>query len=136
MSTPAESAATEAVVARFFDAIEHGDTATIADLYADDVIVWHNTDDVAQDKAASLALLGHLTSGGARMRYTLEHQTVVGEHVSRRHRVTFDAGEHGSVTMPASLHLVVRDGKIHEIHEYLDSAQTTGVVELLRRLRR
>ncbi len=134
MSSTAESV--ESVVSRFFDAIERGDTATIAELYADDVIVWHNTDDVAQDKAASLALLGHLTSGGATMRYTLEHQTIVGEHVSRRHRVTFDAGEHGSVTMPASLHLVVRDGKVCEIHEYLDSAQTAGVVELLRRMRR
>jgi len=126
----------ESVVSRFFDAIERGDMATIAELYADDVVVWHNTDDAAQDKAASLALLGHLTSGGATMRYTLEHQTIVGEHVSRRHRVTFDAGDHGSVTMPASLHLVVRDGKVHEIHEYLDSAQTAGVVELLRRMRR
>ncbi len=132
MSTTAE---TEAVVARFFDAIERGDVATIAELYADDVIVWHNTDDVAQDKAASLSLLGHLTSGGATMHYTLEHQTVVGEHVSRRHRVTFDAGDHGSITMPASLHLVVRDGRIHEIHEYLDSAQTAGVGALIRKLR-
>lgn len=129
------TAETEALVARFFDAIERGDIATIDELYADDVIVWHNTDDVAQDKAASLALLGHLTHGGARMRYLLEHQTIVGEHVSRRHRVTFDAGEHGSITMPASLHLVVRDGQIHEIHEYLDSAQTAGVVGLLRALR-
>lgn len=126
---------TSAVIDRFFEAIERGDVETIRELYADDVIVWHNTDDVAQDKAASLALLGHLTSGGARMRYTLEHQTIVGEHVARRHRVTFDAGEHGSVTMPASLHLVVRDGQIHEIHEYLDSAQTAGVVGLLRKLR-
>lgn len=43
-------------------ALATGDTTELADLYADDVVVWHNNDRLEMTKAASLASIGGLSS--------------------------------------------------------------------------
>jgi ketosteroid isomerase-like protein len=46
---------------RLFAAIEAGDTATVAELYAPDVKVWHNYDQIEQERDANLAVLGWMS---------------------------------------------------------------------------
>ena len=50
--------AVEGVVERFFAAIEAGDRATLDELYANDVEVWHSATGRTVDKATGLAILG------------------------------------------------------------------------------
>jgi ketosteroid isomerase-like protein len=54
---PDQPADVEAVAARFFAAIEAGDTDAIQAIYAADAVVWHNTDEVEQAVAQNLVVL-------------------------------------------------------------------------------
>ncbi len=46
--------------ASFFDAIERGDIDAVAACYAEDVVIWHNTDAVETSKAQNLKTLAGL----------------------------------------------------------------------------
>jgi len=53
------SAEVAALARRFFDAIEAGDFAVVADCYADDAVIWHNTDRLDSSKAENLEVLAN-----------------------------------------------------------------------------
>ena len=70
MTGVADSTVGHGVVAdRFFAAIERGDVDAVADLYPDDVTVWHNYDGLDQTKAESLRTLGWIASHFGPLRY-------------------------------------------------------------------
>ena len=93
------------VADRFFAAIERGDVDAVADLYSDDVTVWHNYDGLDQTKAESLRTRGWIASHFGQLRYVDE------------------LTHHGRVTrIPASLRAYCRSGRIVRIEEYVDPA--------------
>lgn len=103
----------------FLEALRTGDLAAVADLYADDITVWHDFDGVDQDKAAHLALLIGLY--GSFDTFTLEvrasHPTAAGS-VTLYDFVATKDGAHFRV--PAAAVVSARDGKITRIEEYID----------------
>jgi len=105
-----------------FGAIEAGDIDAVAGMWADDVEVWHNTDDVVQTKDQNLAVLQWMVDNTASIEYrdTVRSGTVDG--FVQRHvlHLTFDDGR--VADLPAAIFVGIRNGKVARIDEYLDSA--------------
>ncbi len=115
---------------RFFGAIEAGDAATVADCYADDAVIWHNTDRAEQGKADNLAVLrgfiGRTTArsyGNARLLATEEG--FVQQHVLECTRV-----DGRRLELPACVICTVEAGKIVRLDEYFDEAPLKGWFDL------
>ena len=120
----------EAVAARFFAAIEAGDTDGIQAIYAPDAVVWHNTDEVEQAVAQNLVVL----------RWVIDN--VKGWHYEDVRRTSFEGGfvqQHvgkgvapngAAIAMPACIVGRVEGGRVARIDEYIDSA---GVAALTAR---
>ena len=66
-----------ALAARFFDAIESGDVEAVGACYADDVVIWHNTDGAEENKAANLKVLSGLIRGYPTRRYEQRRLTAL-----------------------------------------------------------
>lgn len=120
--TPKEATEMRELVARFFDAVGRGDIETVADLYDDDLIVWHNFDNVEKTKAENLASLASIPSRITDRSYEDRRVNVfdggfVQQHVLHGTRV----GDGQRLTMPAAIICQVKAGKITRLDEYLDS---------------
>lgn len=104
-------------------ALESGDAAAVADLYADDISVFRNFDARTLPKAKVLKVIDFLTRSVVGLRYedvriTPTERGFVQQHVFRG---TSASGE--PVAAHVCLLAEVRDGRITRIDEYLDSAQ-------------
>jgi uncharacterized protein len=114
-------ASPDQVLDALFDAITSGDIDAVAEVFAEDVAVWHNVTDRAVDRDASLAILRHFVKTVDERRYErLERHHWPGGAM-QRHIV------HGRVggepfRAPVCISFELRDGRITRIHEYVDSA--------------
>jgi ketosteroid isomerase-like protein len=110
------------VAAALSTAFETGDLEAIADLYADDVVVWHNFDQLGRTREQAL-------SSAAWVAAEIEDFTVgdrwaaavEGGYVQQcvfRGRMR-SSGE--VLEMPSMLRVHVRDGQVTRIEEYADS---------------
>lgn len=113
-----------------FAAIEAGDLDAVAALYADDVIVWHNTDGIEQDRATNLRTLGWVTRHLGDRRYEQIRRHPISGGFVQQHvlRATNRAGRR--VSAPVCMVINVVDDHITRIEEYVDSAH---VAELAAR---
>lgn len=114
---------------RLFAAVEAGDIEAVRALYADDAVVWHNTDGVAQTGDENLRTLAWVVEHLSDRRYeeiTCQPTPTgfVQQHVLR---ATGPAGR--PVEVPACLVAAVVDGKITRIDEYLDSAHLASLFD-------
>ena len=107
---------------RVFAAIEAGDTEAVAACYADDAVVWHNTDQVEQNKADNLRVLSWLVDHTAVRSYRDIRRTVIDHGFVQQHslHVGFDDGR--TADLPACLVVAVADGLVVRIDEYIDGA--------------
>ncbi len=107
---------------RIFAAIEAGDTEAAAACYADDAVVWHNTDGVEQTKPDNLRVLSWLVGHTATRSYRDIRRTVIDHGFVQQHvlHVGFDGGR--TADLPACVVVSVADGLIVRIDEYLDGA--------------
>jgi ketosteroid isomerase-like protein len=107
---------------RLFAAIETGDVDTVAALYADDAVIWHNFDNIDQAREINLVVLAWMTRNVDHLRY---------EDIKRHHfdggfvqqhvlRGTTKAG--AELDVPSCLVVHVDGGRITRIDEYLDTA--------------
>jgi ketosteroid isomerase-like protein len=124
---PDPPAEVEAVAARFFAAIEAGDTVAIQAIYAPAAVVWHNTDEVEQGVEQNLVVL----------RWVIDN--VKGWHYEDVRRTAFEGGfvqQHVGkgiapsgvpFAMPACIVGRVDGGRVTRIDEYLDSAAVTAL---------
>lgn len=126
MSDP--QAATD-VADRLFRAIEAGDIDAVGSLYAPDVEVWHNTDQVAQDRDANLATLGWVVQNLPGVRYTKIRRQVTADGFVQQHVFVATTRAGREVAVPACILATVRDGLIARIDEYLDSAGVATLSE-------
>ena len=105
-----------------FDAIERGDVELLADLWADDIEVWHSNDGIVQDKAQNLAVLGWMCENTASIEYRDAVRDLTSTGLVQRHvlHLTFDDGR--VADLPIAIFAAVRDGQVTRIDEYMDSA--------------
>ena len=122
----------EAVVSRFFAAIEAADTDALRGLYHPSARVWHNNDDAEQDVAANLRVLRWVTRNVRGLRYDEIRRTLTADGRVLQQHVLRGVGPSGAeVAVPAAIIFSVDSaGLVTRIEEYLDSAATaplTGV---------
>lgn len=114
----------EEIAAALFAAIEAKDPEAVAALYADDVEVWHNFDDVSQSKAENLKVLTGLCSSVAQIRYEVQERLLLDDgRVLQRHRLRTRVDSGAEIVIPACIFITVRDGRIVRLEEYLDTGQ-------------
>ena len=111
-----------ALADRLLEAIEAGDIDAVASCYADDAVIWHNTDQVEQHKADNLQVLSWLVEHTAVRSYRDSRRTVIDHGFVQQHtlHIGFDDGR--TADLPACLVVAVADGLIVRLDEYIDGA--------------
>ena len=119
----------EAVVGRFFAAIEAADVETLQGLYHPAARVWHNNDDLEQDVAANLRVLRWVTRNVRELRYDEIRRTLTADGRVLQQHVLRGVGPSGAeVAIPAAIIFTVdADGLVTRIEEYLDSGATAAL---------
>lgn len=116
------------LAARFFDAIERGDAEAVADCYADDVVIWHNTDGLAQGKAENLTVLRGLIRAYPRRLYDERRLTTFPGGFVQQHVLKATRADGAERTLAACLVCKVEAGRIVRLDEYFDSAQVAALI--------
>jgi len=114
---------TAAFVARFFDAIEAGDIEAVAACYADDVVVWHNTDGLSSTKAENLKVLAGFVKHTPFRRYEDRRVAVFPGGFVQQHVLKSAKADGTPVALHAAIVCAVKDGAITRLDEYFDSAE-------------
>lgn len=112
-----------ALAKRFFDSIEARDIEGVAACYADDVVIWHNTDGKVEDKSRNLKVLGRFTAHIKGIRYDERRLSVFPGGFVHQHVLRGQRPDGVAVELPAAIICAVRDGRITRLDEYFDSAQ-------------
>jgi ketosteroid isomerase-like protein len=112
----------EALADRLMAAIEHGDVATLTEIYAPDARIWHNFDGLDQSVPDNLQVLQYLHRTVRDLRYTEIRRIIVDDGWVQQHVLCGDAPG-GPLAMPAMLRIHITDGWITRIEEYLDPQQ-------------
>ena len=107
---------------RFFAAIEMGDIAGVAAIYADDAVVWHNNDQREQTVVENLAVLSWLVDHVADRSYDNVRRVVLGDGFVQQHVLRGTAAG-GELELPAMMRVWVSNHRITRLDEYLDTAQ-------------
>jgi ketosteroid isomerase-like protein len=107
---------------RLVVAIEAGDVEGVAAIYADDAVIWHNTDQVEQSKPENLAVLGWLVKHTASRSYREIRRSVIDGGFVQQHVLHVEFADGRSADLPACLVVQVADGRIARLDEYLDGA--------------
>jgi ketosteroid isomerase-like protein len=108
------------VADQIFDAIEAGDATTVAALYADDVIVWHNNDGVEQTKEQNLRVLRWMVRNTVSREYRAVRRFAIDGGFVQQHDLHLEFDDGRSADLPACVVVAVADGVITRIDEYLD----------------
>jgi len=111
----------EELADRLVAAIEAGDVESVAGIYADDVVIWHNTDQVEQSKADNLAVLGWLVRNTASRSYRDIRRSVTDEGFVQQHVLHVEFSDGRAADLPACLVVQVVDERITRLDEYLDN---------------
>lgn len=119
--SPAEVAVVDDVARRLFAAIERGDKAGVAQLWADDVAVWHTGDPKDNDRTRALKVIDWFINATRERRYeVMDRQFFDGGFVQQH---VLHAGSRDGTLIALRVCIVIRvgtDGLIHRIDEYFD----------------
>ncbi|MET0910000.1 MAG: nuclear transport factor 2 family protein [Ilumatobacteraceae bacterium] len=112
----------EELADRLVAAIESGDVASVASIYADDAVIWHNTDQVEQSKVDNLAVLGWLVKHTASRHYREIRRSITDTGFVQQHVLHIEFADGRSADLPACLVVQVSGDRITRLDEYLDNA--------------
>lgn len=118
------------VARRLMAAIEAGDVATVAELYADDMLGWRNIDRRELGKASMLRIIEFLAKQVRDLHYSGIRVQPTPTGYVQQHVLHATAADGTRVEAPACLVVSVEGGKIRRLDEYLDAA---AVAALLKR---
>lgn len=110
----------------FFAAIEAGDIAAVEAIYAPEATIWHNNDGVAQSVRDNLKVLRWLTASTLRRSYRVARRAAIPGGFVQQHVLIVESAQ-GRFEMPACIVAEVREGRIHRLDEYLDSAHIAAM---------
>lgn len=115
------------VAERLFAAIMAGDVAAVRELYAPDVVIWHNFDQVEQTRDQNLRTLAWVVKNVRDVRYEdIRRYEIEGGFV-QQHVLRGVGPSETPVEIAACIVCRVEHGKITRLEEYLDSAQTASL---------
>jgi ketosteroid isomerase-like protein len=107
---------------RLVAAIEAGDVERVAGIYADDAVIWHNTDQVEQRPSENLLVLAWLVKHTASREYREIRRSVIDGGFVQQHVLHVEFADGRSADLPACLVVQVADDHIVRLDEYLDGA--------------
>ena len=113
----------QALAQGFFDAIERGDVEAVGACYADDAVIWHNTDGLESTKAQNLEVLAGFVQRTPHRRYEDRRVAVFAGGFVQQHRLTSARRDGTPVALHAAIVCQVQDGRITRLDEYFDSAE-------------
>ncbi|HYC57041.1 MAG TPA: nuclear transport factor 2 family protein [Candidatus Binatia bacterium] len=125
---PDSTTETLTLARRFFAAIESGDVATIASIYAPGAVVWHNHDGIAQPVDENLATLGAFIAASRERRYEVSRLAAFEGGFVQQHVLTAVSNKGASFELPACVVCKVECGRITRLDEYFDSAQVQTLI--------
>lgn len=120
------------IAERLFAAVAAGDVAAVRALYAPDVRVWHNVDNVAQSADENLVVLQWVAANIRDLRYEEVRRQATAEGFVQQHVLRGTIGDGVPVEIPACLVATIRDGRITRLDEYLDSKHTKVLYAAVR----
>ena len=88
-------------------------------LYADEVVIWHNTDQVEMTKEQNLASLDVLATMTTARRFSHIRRHLIDGGFVQQHVLNLEWSS-GSGALPGCVIVQLRDGLISRIDEYLD----------------
>ena len=111
------------VANRLFSAIERGDQQAVEKMWAADVAVWHSGDEVANDRARALKVIGWFIRSTTKRSYEiLDRQFFDGGFV-QQHVLRADGANGATMTLRVCIVIKVDTcGSIVRIDEYFDPA--------------
>jgi len=115
------------VADQIFAAIEAGDAAMVASLYAEDVIVWHNNDGVEQTKEQNLRVLHWLVRNTMLREYRAVRRFAIDGGFVQQHDLHLVFADGRTADLPACVVVKVSSNRvITRIDEYLDGPGATA----------
>ncbi len=114
------------VADRVFAAIEAGDATTVAEVYSDDIAVWHSNDGIEQTKEQNLRVLDWLVRNTTSREYRNIRRYAIEGGFVQQHDLHVELPNGRSADIPACIIAMVSGDQITRIDEYLDS--TAGAV--------
>ena len=113
---------------RIIVAAEAGDATDLYRIYADDAVIWHNTDNREVTVAQNARVLEAMPRWVKNRQYADRRIQVFEGGVVQQHTLTGTRISDGErVAMHACVVVLVNDeGRITRLDEYLDSAEVTG----------
>ena len=115
-----------------FCAIEAGDVDAVRELYADDMVAWHNFDRIEQTKDQNLFVLQWVARNLSDRHYDDIRRYAIDGGFVQQHVLRGNNVEGVEVQIPACIVVKVADGKITRIDEYLDTRQTDPLTNAAR----
>jgi ketosteroid isomerase-like protein len=111
------------VADRLFGAIERGDAAAVAAMWADEVLVWHSGDRRDNERARALRVIDWFIGSTAQRRYEVLDRRLFGGGFVQQH-VLHALGTNGNaIALRVCIVIIVGDdGLITRIDEYFDPA--------------
>ncbi len=109
------------VADRIFAAIEAGDAAVVAAIYADDIAVWHSNDGVEQTKEQNLRVLDWLVRNTTSREYRSIRRYEIDGGFVQQHDLHVELLDGRSADLPACIVAKVSGDQITRIDEYIDS---------------
>jgi len=109
------------VADRIFAAIEGGDAATVAAIYADDIVVWHSNDGIEQTKEQNLRVLDWLVRNTTSREYRAIRRYEIDGGFVQQHDLHVELADDRSADLPACVVAMVSGDQITRIDEYIDS---------------
>ena len=111
-----------AIADNFFEAVNNGDLAVLDELYSQDVSVWHNYDELNQNREESMRTLSWLNKKAGPLRYVDIRRVLLEDGFIQQHVVELGGIGEG-LRMPAMLRVYCDERQIHRIEEYVDPGQ-------------
>jgi len=115
------------LASRFFQALERGDVAAVGECYAPDAMIWHNYDQLEQALDANLRVLRWVVDNVAGLRYEDIRRVVLDDGFVQQHVLRGTAPNGAPLEVPAMMRVMVADGRITRLEEYLDTAQVAAL---------
>ncbi|MGB3809590.1 MAG: nuclear transport factor 2 family protein [Parvibaculum sp.] len=111
----------------FVSAIERGDIEAVKGCYAEDARIWHNFDNVDQTVAENLKVLGWMSRVLSDRKYNILRRVTIPGGYLQQHVLSGKLKSGAPFSMPACLVVLVKDGRISRLEEYLDPAQAAAL---------
>ncbi len=111
--------------ARFSTALEGDNAEAVRKFYAPDARIWHNYDLIEQTVDQNLKVLNWFIKTTTQRRYRVTRRLAIAGGFLQQHVLECVLPDGAEFKMPACAVVLVSDGRITRIEEYLDSAQSS-----------